>query len=74
MTEEQRVELDEILKQLDREDVSVVMQSYLKMVKHMIYCVVNCLGLLDDYLAGKLPSEEAEAYMRGQIAGVTVVD
>ena len=74
MTEEQRAELDEILKQLDRDDVSVVMQSYLKMVKHMIYCVVNCIGLLDDYLAGKLPSEEAEAYMRGQIAGVTVVD
>lgn len=37
-------------------------------------CLVNCLGLLDDYLAGKLPSEEAEAYMRGQIAGVTVID
>ena len=71
---EQKAELDEILKQLDREDVSVVMQSYLKMIKQMIHCVVNCLDLLDDYLAGKLPSEDAEAYMRGQIAGVTVVD
>lgn len=72
MTEEQRAELDEILKQLDRDDVSAVMQGYLKMLKYMIYCIVNCLGLLDDYLAGKLPSEEAEGYMRRQIAGVTV--
>ena len=74
MTEEQRADLDEILKQLDREDVSAVMQGYLKMVRGMIYCVVNCLSLLDEYLDGKMSGERAEGLMRGQIACVTVTD
>lgn len=74
MTEEQRAELDEILKQLDREDVSLVMQGYLKMLKGMIRCVAHCVCYLDDYLAGELHGERAEELIRGQIACVTVTD
>lgn len=74
MTEEQRAELDEILKQLDREDVSFVMQSYLRMVRGMIWCAAHCIDLLDSYLAGDMGGERAEELMRGQIACVTVTD
>ena len=74
MTPELQEQLDEILVELDREDVSIVMQGYLRMVKGMIWCVAHCLDLLDRYLEGELSGEQTEELMRGQIACVTVTD
>lgn len=74
MTPELKEQLDEILAELDRDDVSLVMQGYLKMLKGMIRCVAHCVGYLDEYLVGELCGERAEELIRGQIACVTVTD
>ena len=74
MTNEQRAELAEILACLDRNDVSLLMQGYLKMVKGMLWCAAHCIDLLDSYLAGDIDGELAEELIQGQIACVTVID